>query len=133
MSEQENIRLDALQAENEALRQQNAALLTQRKAVEEINKELTTRISIYDRLLTIKSEGEVAPSILTFDEIVNYCGYSKDTIYRLTSKRLIPHYKRENKLFFKRDEIDRWLLADKVKTQEEIAQEAETYCALNKH
>lgn len=71
--------------------------------------------------------------ILTVANLTAYTGYSKDTIHRLTSKRLIPHYKREGRLFFKRDEIDRWLLADKVKTQEEIAQEAETYCATNKH
>lgn len=70
---------------------------------------------------------------LTVANLTAYTGYSKDTIHRLTSQRLIPHYKREGRLFFKREEIDQWLMSNRVKTKDEIAQEAETYCALNKH
>lgn len=71
-------------------------------------------------------------STLTVANLVAYTGYSKDTIHHLTSQRLIPHYKRENRLFFNREEIDQWLTANRVKTKAEIEEEAETYCAIGR-
>ena len=150
MSEQEEIRLNALQAENEALRKQIEALQMQKAAVEELNKELSDRAKgecvstavnydecfkmIGTRLLSIEAKlGIAQQETLNSDEVAVYIGRTKDTVHRLTSKRLIPHYKRHGLLYFDRNEIDRWLKTNPVKTQEEIAQEAETYCALNKH
>lgn len=69
-------------------------------------------------------------SILSFKEAVEYTGFSESYLYKLTSARKIPHYKPTGrKLFFKKDEIDAWLLSNPIKTSEQIEQEAATYIA----
>ena len=52
---------------------------------------------------------------------------SRSTIYKKISKGLIPHSKRGKKLYFDLDEIDRWLLSNKVKSVTELENEAQNY------
>ena len=64
-------------------------------------------------------------NILTVEEVINYTGFSQKTIYKLTSTRAIPHYKPSGrKLFFKKDEIDKWITQGRVKTQTELRDES---------
>lgn len=66
--------------------------------------------------------------ILTVDELVNYSGYSRSYIYKLVHRNVIPYYKPGGKnLFFKREEIDKWLLQNKSKSNSEIEMEAYNY------
>ena len=59
--------------------------------------------------------------VLTFDECVEYTGLSKGYIYKLTHGRLIPHFKPSGKkIYFSREEIDQWLLSNRVMTTEEV-------------
>lgn len=56
-------------------------------------------------------------SILTVHDLESYTGYSKSTIYKLTANLMIPHFKPSGKqIFFKRTEIDQWLLSNPIKT-----------------
>lgn len=72
-------------------------------------------------------------NIMSFEEAVEYTGFSKSYLYKLTSGRKIPHYKPTGrKLFFKRDELDTWLLSNPVKTDARLETEAATYIATNK-
>ncbi|MBM7074387.1 helix-turn-helix domain-containing protein [Shewanella sp. 202IG2-18] len=49
------------------------------------------------------------------DECSDYTGLTKNYIYKLTHLKLIPHFKPNGKkLFFKRQDIDDWLLSNKV-------------------
>lgn len=52
----------------------------------------------------------------TFKEIT---GYSFASIYAKTSKNELPHFKRDGKLFFRRDEVMDWLTANRVLTADE--------------
>ena len=53
-------------------------------------------------------------SILSQKEVAKYCSISSDYLYQLTSKNLIPYYKPRGKMmYFRRDEIDNWLLKNK--------------------
>ena len=53
--------------------------------------------------------------IMTADEASKYMGFSKTYVYKLTSQRVLPHYKPLGKtLFFKRSEIDAWILESRV-------------------
>ncbi len=63
--------------------------------------------------------------VLNFREACSYTGFSKSHLYKLTHKRLIPHYCRNGSklLFFKREELDDWLLQGKRATIEEIEDE----------
>lgn len=51
---------------------------------------------------------------IRIDEAVAYTGYSKWTIYQKCRKAEIPHYKRDNTLFFLKSELACWMLECKV-------------------
>lgn len=65
--------------------------------------------------------------ILNIEELSVLTGMSKSNIYKLTSARTIPHYKKDEGskvIYFKRREIEIWLTAHKVKTSTELEAEA---------
>lgn len=57
-------------------------------------------------------------------EAAKYLSLSPRYLYRLTCKRLIPHYKPGKKIYFKRSELDDWMLRNKKASAEEIYQQA---------
>ena len=46
---------------------------------------------------------------LTVVEAAAYTGIPKQTLYKLTGAKAIPHVKPGNRLLFNRDELDAWL------------------------
>ena len=69
---------------------------------------------------------------LTIDECSMLTGYSVPALYSFTSTRQIPHFKRGKHLFFSKSEVEKWLQANPVPTQEQISKEATTYVATHK-
>ena len=56
--------------------------------------------------------------IFTSEEAARYMGVSRSWLYRLTTKKLIPHYKPMGKMcFFKRVELEEWLQQSKVEVE----------------
>lgn len=56
-------------------------------------------------------------TVLSLEEFCLYTGYSKSRTYKLTSTRQVPHSKPNDKsIFFSKEEVDRWLLKNPVKT-----------------
>lgn len=85
-------------------------------------KEIKDQLSRMEMLLLSQK------SVLTFAECCLYTGWSESHLYKLTSGRIIPHSKPGGKdIFFSRAEIDKWLLKNPVKTDQEIRQEASSY------
>lgn len=86
-----------------------------------MKKETDTEILLEIRELLRKQK-----DIFNIDELSAYTGYEKSYIYKLTSKRKIPHSKTAggNSLFFRKSRIDEWLMANEVKTIDEIQYEA---------
>lgn len=71
---------------------------------------------------------------LNMDEASAYTGISKSMLYKLTHEKKIPHYKPFGKLvYFKRDDLDAVMLKGRVKTQEEIADEAARHVIAKRH
>ena len=67
-------------------------------------------------------------TIFNIDEVSAYTGLSKCYLYKLTSKNDIPFYKPNSKnVFFKKEEIDTWLLRNRQSTNEELENEAINY------
>ena len=67
--------------------------------------------------------------VLTTDEAASYMGVSESYLYKLTMEKRIPHYKPMGKMcFFNRKEIEMWLQANRVATDEELSQDAQAYC-----
>ena len=57
---------------------------------------------------------------------------SESRIRHLTSEREIPYYKKGNMVFFKKSEIEKWQLSNRIPTNDEIKSKATTYAVLNK-
>ena len=90
-------------------------------------QDLSNQLGRVERLATIS-----AKPILDLDEAVLFTGFSKGHLYRLTSERQIPHYKKSRKLYFKKSELEAWLLEEKVLTNAELDSRAATYIATHK-
>ena len=91
--------------------------------------------SIEERLANIERKLDIqaqeAKNILTLEEVAEYTNLSKSYVYKLTSKGDIPYYKPNGKqLYFKRTEIDEWLLTNRNKTNQEIEREIATKSVL---
>ncbi len=83
------------------------------------NSVLAVMTQIRDLLLLQKN-------VLNISEICSYTGFERSYIYKLTSQKKIPHFKSAGgkTIFFKRDEIDEWLTQNRIKTNDQINQEA---------
>jgi len=69
----------------------------------------------------IKKQHILVKEILTLEETVIYLGLSKSTLYKLTSKKQIPHYvPGGKKIYFKRSELDNWIFQYKVYSTAEM-------------
>lgn len=67
--------------------------------------------------------------ILTIEEAAEFLSVSKSYLYKQTSAQAIPHYKPTGKrCYFKRSELEAWILAGRISTKSEIAQWANAYC-----
>lgn len=62
---------------------------------------------------------------LTVEELASYLGVKTSYIYKMTHNREIPYYKPGGKMvYFNREEIDEWVLSQRVATADEIRSEA---------
>ena len=65
-----------------------------------------------------------AKSVLDLNEAALFTGFSVGHIYRLTSKKQIPH--------FKKSELEDWMLENKITSNADISSQAATYVATHK-
>lgn len=70
--------------------------------------------------------------ILDVKEAATFTGFSVKHLYRLTSTKQIPHFKKNAKLLFKKSELESWLTEHKVLTEAEVNKKATTYTATHK-
>lgn len=63
--------------------------------------------------------------ILNLEEVSDYTGFSKQTLYNLVHRKEIPHYKPTGgKLFFLKAELLLFLQKNRVASNEEISRKA---------
>lgn len=100
-----------------------------------MGKETNENLPIEERLSRIEGLLLSNKKVLTFDEVVAYTGFKASYLYKLTSSFSIPHSKPGGgKLFFDKEDLDKWLLANKCKTNSEIDQKASNHIAMkSKH
>ena len=81
----------------------------------------------------ITNQGILQKPVLNFKEATQYLDVSESHLYKLTSRKEIPHFcPNKKKLYFKRDEIDLWLQRNRQTTAAEIEQQASEYLLRNK-
>jgi len=82
---------------------------------------------------TLKKILEQIKPVLTFEEACIYCGISASSMYKHTSANRIAYYKPEGKLiYFKREDLDAWMLRNRQTTEEEMAELANSYTLKNR-
>ena len=74
-----------------------------------------------------KSVSQTVSEILDVKQAANFLRLKVATIYEKTSRKLIPHFKRGNKIFFKRSELEAWVTEGKVKSTGEMESDALTF------
>lgn len=62
-----------------------------------------------------------ADSLLSIKEAATFLNLATPTLYGFTSKRIIPFIKRGKKLYFRRSELEQWLLEGKKQSISQIA------------
>ena len=97
------------------------------------NSQLVMPTEVLNILDEIKFYVQMNKDTFTMKELVMYTGLSKQTLYKLTSKRKIPFYSPNGKiLYFDRKEIDAWLKTNKTPTEDEISQQATIWANENR-
>ena len=71
--------------------------------------------------------------VLNFNDACNYLDISASHLYKLTSQKSIPHFcPQGKKLYFKRAELDEWLLRNRQDSTDEIETMAANYLLTHK-
>ena len=71
--------------------------------------------------------------VLNFSEACQYLDISESHLYKLTSQKQVPHFcPQGKKLYFNRQELDKWLQRNRQTTTDEIDQQASDYVINNK-
>ena len=72
------------------------------------------------------------PDILDMKQAAEFLKLKINTLYEKTSRRLVPFFKKGNKLYFRKDELQQWIQDGKVKTRDELQSEASSYSLFRK-
>ena len=90
-----------------------------------MTQEIQERFDRLERLTVL-----AAKKVLTINEAALLLGLSKHYLYKLTCKKMIPHYKPGVKLlYFDREELEAWMKRNRVGTASEAEQKAAVHCA----
>lgn len=67
------------------------------------------------------------PEILDVKQAADFLRLKITTLYEKTSQKTIPHFKKGNKLYFNRIQLQEWVQEGKVKTTDELQCQAANY------
>lgn len=73
---------------------------------------------------------ESLPDTFGKAECSKFIGYAVNTINKMICEKEIPYFKNRGKVIFKRDEIQEWMLSNRVRTTKEFIAQQEI--AINK-
>ena len=95
--------------------------------VEKLNAIESRIASIENKMFTLTDTSKTVLEIMSLNQLCEYYDFTKSYIYKQTSNREIPFYKNGKRLYFKKDEIDNWILENKVKSIQDIEREVNAY------
>ena len=85
-----------------------------------------------ERVSSLEKSLYQVKNILSFEEACLFLNFSKSYLYKLTSACVIAHYKPSGKMvYFEREELEKWLRQNPVKTREQLEMEANSYLLKN--
>ena len=89
--------------------------------IEKNDLENLIRDVVKNALDKSNSEQSIQNPFLDISEAANFLKIARQTLYGLTSKRLIPFIKKGKRIYFKQLEIENWLMDGRKDTKEEIS------------
>jgi len=93
----------------------------------ELILERLDRIEKAINSINIPTQIPVNKAPMDVKELSEYLKLSDSAIYKLTSTSQIPHYKSGKKLYFKKEDIDKWIFSNSIKTIDEVENETMEY------
>ncbi len=89
-------------------------------------------MDLFQKILEIeallKRQYALSKEILTLDEGAEYLNLSKSALYKMTSKKEISFYNPGGKkIYFKKSELENWILSSKSNSIKEIDDEISSY------
>lgn len=89
--------------------------------------EIMGRLDRIEKMLLTNNKEVLSP-----DECALMINISTSRLYALTSQRAIPFYKPSGgKIFFRKSEIEEWILSNRKATNKELESIAATHCVIN--
>jgi excisionase family DNA binding protein len=83
--------------------------------------------------LILLQQNLLQKDVLNLTEAHAYLDISASHLYKLTSQKLIPHFcPQGKKLYFRREELDQWLLRNRQDSTDEIETKAANYLLTHK-
>ena len=85
-------------------------------------KDILERLERIERMTLL-----AAKVVLDTDDVAMLTGYSPAYIAQLVKSRQIPYYRRGNRRYFDRDEVEAWMLECRIPADNEITAKAVGY------
>lgn len=88
---------------------------------------------LFQEIKSLKGQMETlnlsTKDILNVDEAIAYLRLSRSCLYKKTSQKQIPYYKPPGckQIYFRKTELEEWLLSNKVKTVAELENSTKNY------
>lgn len=82
-------------------------------------------LKLMQEMMILMKKNQRPKEIMSIEELSDYLDLSTSYIYKLTCSRSIPHYKPlKKKIYFKRAEIDKWILAQPIEVRDKFIEKA---------
>lgn len=94
----------------------NTVNLSTDEKVEQLQKRVTDLENVLN----------VAKDVMNLEEAALFTGMSKSSLYKLTHRQVIPHYKPNGKLiYFEKTELLNWMRQNRISSGSEIGAKAQ--------
>lgn len=91
------------------------------------DKSLQERLDRIERAVLINTK-----PVLTIEEAATFTGRTVSAMYHLVQGLDIPHYKQRGRIYFRRTELEDWMLQCPVASRRDVSALASTYVATHR-
>ena len=81
---------------------------------------MTTLEDISTRLERLERMAALSKNVLTIDEVAMLTGYTVKYLRQLIARHELTYYRRGNRLYFNRNEVENWMMCQRIPSNEEI-------------